>query len=189
MIELVYPNVPAPLLEGSEQSKSMEMLPVVDNHGLVIAQAARKSLHGGLKALHPVVHLHIINRNGEIYLQQRGADKDLLPLRWDTAVGGHVSYGEYLNEALHRETEEELHILEFQPIALTSYVFESEREKELVNVFAAVGNYEPKPDYFELAGGRYWTCAEIENAMGKDILTPNFESEFKRIRKALEALL
>jgi hypothetical protein len=31
-----------------------------------------------------------------------------------------------------------------------------------------------------LAGGRFWTLDEIRKAMGKQILTPNFESEFQR---------
>ncbi|MBP9998259.1 MAG: hypothetical protein KBS67_03355, partial [Bacteroidales bacterium] len=86
-MELIYPDTIAALLEGSSLSKAIEMLPVVDENGRVIAQASRTDLHHGLKALHPVVHLHLLNRSGEIYLQQRGADKDLLPLRWDTAVG------------------------------------------------------------------------------------------------------
>jgi len=30
---------------------------------------------------------------------------------------------------------------------------------------------------------------EIEENIGKSIFTPNFESEFRRIRKSLEALL
>lgn len=188
-MELIYPAEIAALLEGSSLSKAIEMLPVVDENGSVVAQASRADLHHGLKALHPVVHLHLVNRNGEIYLQQRGADKDLLPLRWDTAVGGHVSYGEYIKEALYRETEEELHLTDFHPIFVTSYVFESETEKELVNVFAAVGDLQPKPDYFELAGGRWWSVAEIEKTIGREILTPNFEKEFKRIKKSLLALL
>lgn len=188
-MELVYPDIPAPLLDGGTLSRAIEMLPVVEENGTVVAQAARSDLHGGLKALHPVVHLHLINRKGEIYLQQRGAGKDLLPLHWDTAVGGHVSYGEYINEALHRETEEELHMADFFPYHIESYVFESDREKELVNVFASVGDFHPKPDYFELAGGRWWTFKEVEDAMGLDILTPNFEGEFVRIKNSLLSLL
>lgn len=188
-MELIYPDTIAALLEGSSLSKAIEMLPVVDENGRVIAQASRTDLHHGLKALHPVVHLHLLNRSGEIYLQQRGADKDLLPLRWDTAVGGHLSYGEYIKEALYRETEEELHLTDFYPNHITSYVFESETEKELVNVFAAVGDLKPQPDYFELAGGRWWSVQEIEKTIGKEVLTPNFEQEFKRIRKSLLALL
>ena len=37
------------------------------------------------------------------------------------------------------------------------------------------------PSREELAGGRFWTIDEIKNAIGKSILTPNFESEFQTV--------
>lgn len=189
MTDLIYPASPAPLLRGGRRAKASEMLPVIDEFGNVRAQAAREYCHGGQKPLHPVVHLHIINRRGEIYLQQRGAHKDLLPLRWDTAVGGHVAYGEYILEALYRESAEELGLHNFHPHSLLTYIYESDTERELVNVFAAVGEYALKPDRDELAGGRFWSPQEIEQTFGKGILTPNFEQEYTRIKDALLALL
>jgi isopentenyldiphosphate isomerase len=166
------------------------MLPVVDEHGNVVAQAPRDRVHHHAdKPLHPVVHLHIINRSGNIYLQQRGASKDLLPLHWDTAVGGHVSYGEYILEALYRESSEELGLHDFLPQGLCTYIFESDSERELVSVFAAVGEYGIRPDPDELAGGRFWTPDEISLAYGRGILTPNFEGEYARIKDSLQALL
>ena len=115
--------------------------------------------------------------------------KDLLPGMWDTAVGGHVDYGEYISEALFRESSEELKFTEYNPIWLGNYVFHSNVECELVNIFAAVGNFTPQPDLDEVEEGRYWPMEEIEENIGKSIFTPNFESEFRRIRKSLEALL
>lgn len=189
MIELIYPSEPAPLMHGSSSASAEEMLPVVEPSGMVVAQASRAWCHGGTKPLHPVVHLHIINRRGEIYLQQRGAHKDLLPLKWDTAVGGHVSYGEYVEEALYREASEELHFYDFNPCWLLAYQFESEVERELVNVFATVGDFHPKPDPEELCGGRYWTDAQIRENIGRGVFTPNFESEYMKIDKMLQSLL
>ena len=190
MVELIYPSSPAPLLSGGKRARAVEMLPVVDEYGNVKAQASREYCHTNPShPLHPVAHLHIINRKGEIYLQRRGAHKDLLPLYWDTAVGGHVSYGESILEALYRETREELGLQDFMPHWLCTYVFEGAAERELVNVFAAVGEYQIRPDPGELAGGRFWTQEEIVEATGKGILTPNFESEFLRVKDALLALL
>ena len=115
--------------------------------------------------------------------------KDIQPGKWDTAVGGHISYGESVLEAVYREATEELGLHEFNPIHLETYEFESQVERELVNVFAAVGSYELTPDLDEVDEGRWWSIEDIDEALGKNILTPNFESEFKMIRKQLLALL
>jgi len=196
MFELVYPVDPVPVLPlptvntpGGVRLKDAEMVPIVEPDGLVIGQASRKYVHGGSKLLHPVVHLHIISRNSELYIQKRSMSKDLLPGKWDTAVGGHIDFGEYLSTALYREAWEELGFRDFNPIYLKSYVWESEQEKELVNVFAAVGNFELHPDGVEVVEGRYWSMEEIENALGTGIFTPNFEQEFINIKKSLLALL
>ncbi|MFA6592026.1 MAG: NUDIX domain-containing protein [Bacteroidales bacterium] len=165
------------------------MLPIVEPSGIVIGQAARSYCHSGAKVLHPVVHLHILNRFDKLYLQKRSMKKDLLPGRWDTAVGGHVSYGENLREALYREAGEELGFTEFNPVYIKTYVFESHTEKELVNVFAAIGDFKLYPDHYEVSEGRFWDMSEIEKHLGKSIFTPNFEGEFKEIRKTLESLL
>jgi len=165
------------------------MLPVVTISGLVTGQMRRSYAHGGAKLLHPVVHLHIINRNGEIYLQKRSMDKDFLPGYWDTAVGGHIGYGEYPQEALYREAAEELGLYDFNPIFLDSYVFESEREKELVFIWATVGDFEIKPDNTEVEEGRWWSDEELKAAVGHDILTPQFEQEYAHYARGLQALL
>jgi isopentenyldiphosphate isomerase len=165
------------------------MVPIVETSGLVVGQATREYCHSGAKPLHPVVHLHIINRFDKLYLQKRSMKKDLLPGKWDTAVGGHIDYGERLLEALFRESHEELGFMEFNPIYLQTYLFESDIEKELVNVFAAVGNFTLHPDRNEVSEGKYWTMEDIEKNIGKSVFTPNFEGEFKAIRKELESLL
>ncbi len=157
-----------------------EIFPVVDESGQVIGSATRGECHSGSKLLHPVVHLHVFNSKGDIYLQKRPEWKDIQPGKWDTAVGGHIDYGETPEEALHREVREELGITKFCPEQLDMYVFESQRERELVYVNRTTYDGEICPSAAELDGGRFWTMQEIHEAMGKGILTPNFESEFKR---------
>ena len=66
---------------------------------------------------------------------------------------------------------------------------EAEIEHELVNVFAAVGSYELRPDLDEVDEGRWWELADIDASLGKGVFTPNFESEFQMIRTQLLALL
>ena len=195
MIELISPYdlapvIPAPTAETSEECRAVsEWFPIVEPTGMVIGRSSRQYCHGGAKPLHPVIHIHIIDRMSRIYLQKRSMRKDIQPGKWDTAVGGHVSYGETLLEATFREASEELGLTAFNPVFLTSYVFESEVERELVNVFAAVGSFELKPDLDEVDEGRWWPIDEVNANMGKGIFTPNFESEFTSIEKKLLALL
>lgn len=158
-----------------------EMFPLVDEQGNITGAATRGECHSGSKLLHPVVHLHVFNGRGELYLQKRPAWKDIQPGKWDTAVGGHIDLGESVEMALRREVREELGITGFTPALLNSYVFESARERELVFVYKTVYDGPVSPSD-ELDGGRFWTIEEIKENLGKDVFTPNFESELQRVR-------
>ena len=83
-----------------KQDNNKEIFPVVDECGNVVGKATRGECHGGSMLLHPVVHLHLFDSEGRIYLQQRPLWKDIQPGKWDTAVGGHVDYGENVEDAL-----------------------------------------------------------------------------------------
>jgi 8-oxo-dGTP pyrophosphatase MutT (NUDIX family) len=92
-------------------------------------------------------------------------------------------------EALYREAREEIGLTDFNPVELDTYVWESDTEREWVNAYAAVGNFDLHPVNDEVDEGRYWTEEEIAEALGKGILTPNFENEYQRVGRALQALL
>ena len=162
------------------QDNNKERFPIVDEEGRVIGVATRGECHNGSKLLHPVVHLHVFNSRGEVYLQKRPEWKDIQPGKWDTSVGGHIDYGETPEQALVREVGEELGITDFVPERVGKYVFESRRERELVYVHRTIYDGSVHPSAEELDGGRFWSMDEIRDAIGQEILTPNFESEFQR---------
>lgn len=165
---------------ATEKDNSEEMFPIVDEDGNIVGAATRGECHGGSKLLHPVVHLHVFNAAGELFLQKRPDWKDIQPGRWDTAVGGHVDLGENVEMALMREAREELGLDATGAERLPCYVFESEREKELVYPHRLTTDQEVLPSA-ETAGGRFWSIQEIHDAMGKGILTPNFEQEYNKL--------
>ena len=162
------------------RDNQQEIFPIVSDDGTVVGKATRGECHSGSKLLHPVVHLHVFNSSGDVYLQKRPEWKDIQPGKWDTAVGGHIDYGETPEQALRREVREELGITQFTPRFVDKYVFESIREKELVYVHSTIYDGIISPSASELDGGRFWTLQEIRQSIGKNIFTPNFESEFQR---------
>lgn len=162
------------------KDNNKEMFPQVTPDGEIIGAITRGEAHSGSKLLHPVVHLHVFNSQGHLYLQKRPDWKDIQPGKWDTATGGHIDLGENVEMALRREVSEELGITQFEFETLGHYVFESERECELVYVHRTTYDLPITPNSGELDGGRFFSPQEITDNMGKGLFTPNFESEYQR---------
>lgn len=166
--------------------KDEEWFPVVNEEGKLIGKAPRSVCHDGKSMLlHPVVHLHLLNKDGKLFLQKRAEKKDIQPGKWDTSVGGHVAPGETIEDALFREVREEIGLKNFQPQFINRYVWESPLERELVFSFITVSDFKPVIDRVELDDGKFWTIDEIRRNIGKGVFTPNFENEFGILIKKL----
>jgi isopentenyldiphosphate isomerase/intracellular septation protein A len=173
----------------SQKLKNEEWFPVVDEEGRVIGKAPRSVCHDGKsKLLHPVVHLHIFDREGRIWLQKRSLKKDIQPGKWDTSVGGHIAPGEKIEDALAREAREETGLKNIDPQFIHKYVWESDREKELVFSFITVTREIPVADKVEIDEGRFWSIEEIIHNLGMSIFTPNFEHEFSLLKQKFKNL-
>jgi isopentenyldiphosphate isomerase/intracellular septation protein A len=161
-----------------------EWLPMVDEQGNILGKALRSYCHNGSKTLHPVVHLHLLGHYRTIYLQKRAENKLIQPGKWDTAVGGHVAFGETVEKSLKREAMEEIGLQDFEPVPARKYRWDTEIESELVYCFIA---YQGKPNpagSTEISEGRFWKFTEIEQNLGKSVFTPNFEHEYSFLKKS-----
>lgn len=161
-----------------------ELLPLVTEYGEIIGAATRRECHSGSMLLHPVVHLHIFNHDGDILLQKRSANKDIQPNKWDTSVGGHIDLGESIDIALKRETAEELGLTDFEPKQLYQYIFKSSVEHELVTTFSttidSIDQIKFNPE--EISEVRFWSIEEIKANLNTDTLTENFKLEFNKLK-------
>ncbi len=165
-----------------------EWLPVVDEEGKVQAYAPRSLVHNSeTRWLHPVVHMQVITPDG-LWLQKRPMHKLVQPGKWDTAVGGHIARGEDIKTALQREAMEEIGVDSQRAVSIGRYLWRSEIERELVYVFALWHEGTFKPHATELDGGKVWSFSEIEAAIGKGMLTPNFEEEYRRYSHKLREM-
>ena len=86
-----------------------EIFEVVDELDNPTGTATRSEVHSrGL--LHRAVHVFVLNRNGDLYLQKRSLHKDMNPGVWDSSVSGHLDAGESYADAAVRELGEEMGI-------------------------------------------------------------------------------
>jgi isopentenyl-diphosphate delta-isomerase type 1 len=163
-----------------------EVFDLVDTEGNRIGHALRSECHGNPDLLHQAVHVFVVNRAGELFLQKRSQHKDVQPGKWDTSVGGHVDAGEEAEAAARRELDEELGITGSQPGFLYSYLWRSPMESELIRSYRLEheGPFRLQPD--ELEDGRFWSLPEIEASLDSGVFTPNFEYEWPEIRPFLE---
>ncbi len=158
-----------------------EWFDLVDESGRVTGKAPRTVCHSTPGLLHPVVHLHVLDRRDRIFLQKRPHFKQIQPGKWDTAVGGHVRSGESIGDALKREAKEEIGLEEFHATLLGVYRWDSEVESELVYLFItrACGPFAVNPD--EVEDGRFWRIRQIRDQLDSGVFTPNFVQEFPLI--------
>ncbi len=166
-----------------QQYKDDEWFDIVTPEGKVVGKAPRTLCHGNPNLMHPVVHVHVFNSKGELWLQKRANDKQIQPGLWDTSVGGHVKSGERIETALLREVREELGVPTMPNEPLYRYVLRNEIESELVYTYRGIHNGPFSWPRDEISEARFWKTKDIRRELGKGVFTPNFEQEFAFLEK------
>ena len=121
---------PSPEAQLLAQDVHGEIFDVVDERNQVLRQASRHDVHtNGWR--HRAVHIFIVNRAGELFLQKRSRWKDVHPLAWDSSAAGHVNAGDGYDATALREVREELGVevdrvemlAEIEATAMTGWEF------------------------------------------------------------------
>ncbi len=113
-----------------------EILDLVDENDKVIGQKPRAEIYAENLSNFRVINAFVINAQGEIWTPRRTANKKIYPLSLDMSVGGHVISGESYDQALKRETEEELNLdIQKLPVKLLGHLTP---EKNQVSAFMNV---------------------------------------------------
>jgi isopentenyldiphosphate isomerase len=166
----------------------MEIFQLVDKSGRPTGEAPRSACHGNPALIHLVVHLHLFDSRGRLFLQKRAAGKDTNPGLWDTSVGGHVVAGEEALHALLREAREELDIDASGAVFLYGLLWESPFESEYAQCFALVRDGEVRPDPSEIEEGRFHTVSQVDEMVAAGVLTPQFEREWPLLKARIGSL-
>ncbi|MGE4536558.1 MAG: NUDIX domain-containing protein [Desulfovibrio sp.] len=133
------------------------------------AEAHRQSL------FHRSVMVLVYNAQGKLYLQKRGANKDLYPGRFDLSATGHVRAGEARRDAALRELYEELGLRAKTLTVLDALPASQETAYEFVTLYSAGRITEtPRPNPEEVAGGMFVDAGELAalTRSYRDMLTP-----------------
>ena len=141
---------------GDNPQKEDELFDVVDENDFPTGTATRARVHAeGL--IHRAVHVFVLNKNGDLYLQKRSLRKDKNPGLWDSSVSGHLDAGEDYLPAAIRELEEEIGIAEAAPESLellTTLPPTAETGWEHVRLFLT-----------RHSGAISWPAAEVDSIM------------------------
>jgi len=168
---------------GEAVINSAEILDLVDDQDVVIGIARRSDCHGNPGLIHRAVHVLVFNKRGDLLLQLRAKSKDVQPGKWDTSVGGHLNPGEDYRPAAVREMAEELGISGHPLTQLYRSKIRNDIESE--NIMTFLCYYQGEIDFArdEIDEVRFWTAAEIDEALGSGCFTPNFEEEWSLFKQ------
>lgn len=164
---------------------SEEIFEIVDENNKVIGKERRSLVHQkGL--FHRSVNIFVFNSEGELFLQQRSADKIVCPLAWDLSVAEHLKPGESYREGAKRGLKEELNIDGDVEAVRGVHILKNKYEGgikdfEFVDTFKIIWDGKIEIDKKELAQGRFFKISEIKEMIkeNKNNFTPWFLEEWK----------
>lgn len=169
-------------------SSDDEPLILVDADDRPIGHANKAVCHDGEGQLHRAFSLFIFNRQGELLLQQRSADKRLWPGYWANSCCSHPRQGESMEQATQRRLHQELGMR-----CPLQFVFKFEyhakfgdlgSEHELCWVYFGICDDPVQANANEVQDWRFVAPAELDReiAAHPERFTPWLKLEWQRLR-------
>ena len=163
----------------------MELIDVVNENNELIGQIEERWTAYEKGLWRRTVSCWIMNKNGDILLQKRTANKRRNPNKW-AKTGGQVDSGESVEEAIFREVKEELGIeIPQEQIKVVEIRKSDDKNKRFAYNFIFVVNYkinEYTLQKDEVAEVKYVSIEDMENLKKNDDTNYTFcnwkENEF-----------
>ncbi len=102
-----------------------ELVDIVDADDRIIGQATRADMRAG-HLRHRATYILVFNPQGQLFVHQRSASKDVYPSYYDVAVGGVVAAGESYDDGARRELAEELGIRSVAPRPILNFRYDGD---------------------------------------------------------------
>ena len=166
-------------------SSEDELLVLVDAEDNETGHMTKAECHDGDGVLHRAFSVFLFNRQGEILLQQRSADKRLWPMYWSNSCCSHPRKGESLEVATTRRLQDELNVsgsLEFvYKFAYQASFAGLGSEHELCSVYLGRLDGEPNANATEIEAMRFVAADTLsaELASNPDLFTPWLKLEWQ----------
>ena len=170
---------------SGEGSHPTEKLVLVDDSDRPIGTADRQVIHDqGLR--HRAVHLFILNRDRELFLQKRSWRKDRHPHRWDSSAAGHVDAGESYDDCARRELFEELGISAALD-RIGAIAASNKTGQEFISIYRGIHDGPIRSNALEIETGGFFKLAMIDVWIEKraEDFAPGFLECYRAVRSEL----
>jgi len=153
----------------------------VDSNNRVKGKITRKEAHDRL-LLHRVVHIIVLNKKQEMFLQRRSRKFKINPGLWTGSVAGHVDYGESYHTTALRELREEIGVRAKKVKFLFNYKLNDSGCNKIAKLYI-LENFSGKPkiDHNEVIAGKWMPMDKIEKILetNPEKFTLSFRKVFK----------
>lgn len=167
---LVYRNDDT--MRNVKSSTAADRVILVDGNDLETGTMDKIEAHRGDAKRHRATSVFLLNKKGEVLIQQRSVKKIVGALQWANTCCGNVRPGESYEQCAYRRLKEELGIVDvvIQPVHKFEYHVkcnEEFSEWEIDQVFVGIYDGKVKPNPDEVQTMTWKSFAEIQKEIDR----------------------